>query len=125
MSPIVQKVAAQLKKVSLSKEDRAGLINVLLEKLGAFPIGDMVIQTPNGLMVNGKSLDTEQQMAFREACVSLNENFARKVLNEQLRYKATEIGIHRSTTIDELMFSKAVLWVINEENILLDKLSSL
>ncbi len=64
-------------------------------------------------------------MTFKEACSSLKENFARKVINEQLKYKATEIGVHKSTTLDELYFAKAIIWVINEENILLEKLSTI
>lgn len=96
----------------------------MIEKLGAFPVGDLITFTENGLSLNGKDLSHEQFLNFKEACVLLKDNFARKVLNEQLKYKAIEMGIHKSTTVDELLFSKAVIWFINEENILIEKIST-
>lgn len=124
ISPTTEKVIKALKKTSLSLEDRVALTNVLLEKIGAFPIGDVVVFTESNVQINGKDLDTEQYIAFKEACSSLKENYARRVINEQLKYKATEIGVHKATSIDTLLFAKAVLWVINEENILIEKLST-
>lgn len=122
ISPTTQNIIKQLKKANLSTEDRIALTTALLDKLVVLPIGDMIVFTENGISINGKELDLEQSMSFREGCVSLKENFARKVLNEQIRFKAIEMGVHKSQTIDELMFSKAAIWVINEEEILLQKL---
>ncbi len=124
ISPVTDKVIKQLKKSSLTLEDRTALVTALLDKLGAFPIGEMVNFTETGIAINGRDLDQEQYINFREACVLLKENFARRVINEQLKYKAMEMGIHKSTTSEELYFSKAVIWFINEENILLEKLST-
>jgi len=124
ISPIVKNVVKQLNKATLTTEERVELTNALLSKLGAFPIGEMITTNENGMSINGKDLDVDQYISFKEACASLKENFARRVINEQLKYKATEMGIHKSTTIDTLLFAKAVLWFINEENILIEKLSS-
>lgn len=125
ISTTTQNVIKELQEATLSTEDRIALVSSLLDKLGAFPIGDMVFQTSTGLSINGKDLDMEQQLGFKEAVDALKGNFARRVINEQLKYKATLIGIHKSNTIDELLFSKAILWVINEENMLLESLSGI
>lgn len=118
----VQKVIKQLQKANLSIEDRTALTTVMLGRLLTIPIGDMVIFTQSGVMINGKELDSEQLIAFKEACTSLKKNYARRVISEQVRYKAIEMGIHKSTSDSELFFSKAAIWVLNEENILLEKL---
>ncbi len=60
ISPTTDKVIKQLRKSNLSLEDKTALVSALLDKLGAFPIGDMVIQTETGLSINGKDLDVEQ-----------------------------------------------------------------
>ncbi len=106
-------------------QDRSALMTCLLDKLGIFPIGDIIIRTQAGVFANGKELDQEQLINLAESCQTLKDNFARRLINEQLRYKATEMGIHKSTTIDELLFAKAVIWFINEENILIEKLSTI
>ncbi len=125
VSPLTDKLIKQLKKSNLSMEDRLTLITALLDKLGTLPIGDIVHFTENGLMINGKELDQEQMLSFREAVVALKENFARNVINEQVRWKAIDLGINQATAIDTLFFSKAALWCQNEENILIEKLLTL
>jgi len=96
-----------------------------LNKLVVLPIGDIILFTENGLNIGGKDLDQEQLLNFKDGCSVLKENFARKVIHEQIRYKATEMGIHKSQSLDELMFAKAALWVLNEYEILIHKLSEL
>ncbi len=124
ISPITDKVIKQLKKSNLSLEDRTALVTALLDKLGAFPIGDIITLTDTGISINGRVLDTEQYMVFREQASALKDNFARQVINEQLKFKAIQMGIHKSLSADELYFSKAIIWFINEENILLERLST-
>lgn len=125
ISTTTEKVIKELKKTDLSIEDRVALVTILLDKLGAFPIGEMVQVSLNGIAINGKELDGDQVLNFRESASLLKENFARKVINEQLKFKAMEMGIHKSTTIEQLLFAKAVIWFINEENILLHSLSEI
>ncbi len=123
MPTVTEKVIKQLNKTNLSIEDRIALTNTLLNKLNTLPIGDMVIISENRISINGKDLDQEQAIAFREATVALKENFARKVINEQIRYKAIELGLFTANSNDTLMFSKAAVWVLNEYEILLNKLT--
>lgn len=121
---ITKKLITQLKKADLTLEDRVALTTCLLDKLNALPIGDMVHFTETGLMINGRELDQDQAINFREACVVLQDNYARKVINEQIRYKAIDLGINKALSVDTVMFSKAALWVVNEMEILIQKLST-
>lgn len=105
-------------------EDRVALTTALLDRLNALPIGEMVIFTDNGIMINGKELEVDQAMSFREASISLKDNFARKVIHEQIRYKAIDLGINKATATDTLFFAKAAIWVLNEIEILIAKLST-
>lgn len=123
ISSITEKTIKQLKKSNLSIEDRTALTTALLDKLNALPIGDIIYFTQNGLMIDGKELDAEQTNAFKETCSALKDNFARKVIHEQIRHKATEMGIHQAISIETLYFSKVALWIMNEYEILLQKLS--
>lgn len=75
-------------------------------------------------MIDGKNLDQEATINFKEACAVLKENYARKVIHEQIRYKAIDLGINKALSVDTLMFSKAAIWVLNEIEILIAKLST-
>lgn len=75
-------------------------------------------------MINGKELDQEQMISFKEACAVLKDNYARKVIHEQIRYKAIDLGINKAISVDTIYFSKAALWVLNELEILITKLST-
>lgn len=121
---LTQKLIQQLKKKNLSQEDRIALTTALLDKLNALPIGDLIHFTDTSISINGKELDQEQSISFREAAVSLKDNFARRVIHEQIRYKAIDLGINKALSTDTLMFSKAAIWVLNEIEILIVKLST-
>lgn len=125
LSPQVKKLVEQLRKANLSIEDRSALVSCILEKVDALPIGDVLSIEGDYISVNGKQMDQEQVIHFREACANLKDNFARKVLSEQIRYKAIEQGIMKSTSTDTLMFSKAALWCLNEYEILLAKITNI
>jgi len=120
-----ENVIKVLKKSNLPTEDRIALITALLDKLVVLPIGEMVILTQNSISINGKDLDQEQAINFREACTALKDNYARRIINEQIRYQAIDLGINKAQSIDTLMFSKAAIWLMNEEEILIQKLSTI
>ncbi len=124
MLKVTEKIVKQLSRTNLELEDRTALITALLSKLNTLPIGDMIAFTQNGLIVNGREMDMEAVIKFKEACGVLKDNFARKVIHEQIRYKAIEMGINKSISIDTLMFAKAALWTVNEYEILLEKLGN-
>lgn len=123
MQVITQKLIKQLEKANLPTEDRIALTTAVTQKLNAPPIGELITFTEGGLMINGKQLNLDDLLAFREACSVLKDNYARKVISEQIRFKAIEYGIDKAQSIDTLQFAKACIWVMNEHEILIHRLS--
>lgn len=123
MNPIVQKTIKQLSKATLSTEDRVALTNAIMDKLVILPIRKSFVISDDGIIINGKTLDQEQALNFRETCIALKDNYARKVMNEQIRYQAVHLGMNMAVSIDTLMFAKAALWIIEEEEKLLNQIT--
>ena len=122
ISPITQKTIDTLKKADLSLEDRTALITVLLSELNALPLDNTFIVEGQSVIVNGKELDIDQVIVFRDSCISLKDNFAFKVISNQIRYLATNLGIYKSTNLDQLYFYKTALWNLEQFDKLLDKM---
>ena len=122
LSPITEKVIKQLKKANLSMEDRTAIVTVLLDKLQALPLQNSIVVGNGSIIINGKELDTEQMINFTESCNALKDNYARKIIHEQIRYLAINLGIHNCLSLDTLMFAKAALWNLQNEQELLDKI---
>jgi nitrate reductase NapAB chaperone NapD len=123
ISPVVEKVIKELKKTTLSKDDRVALITSLVAKIPAFPFTEVMTATAQGkIIINGKTLETEQIITIRDSAIVLQENPARKIFHEQVKFIALNMGIRTSTTIDELLFSKAALWCLNEEDKLIESM---
>ena len=120
VNPIVDKIIKQLNKKTLTIEDKTALVTALIAKLPALPLRETVEIGRNGIVINGKKLEPEQIINFREACIILKDNFAYKVIREQLRYLAINRAVRQAVTMDESLFSKAALWILKEEDDILD-----
>jgi hypothetical protein len=122
ISPLITKIVKQLEKENLSTEDRSALTSALLVKLNALPFKSAFFIEPNAVTIGGKRLDIEQTIAFRDSAIAFKDNYARKVLTEQVRYLAVQTGIRNGLTPDTIVFSKAALWCLEEMDNLLDTL---
>lgn len=122
ISPITDKVIKKLKRASLSLEDRTALLTAVMDKLHVLPLHDTLVIEPNAVHINGKALDMEQIISFRESAVVFKDNWARQIIHNQVRYLATNRGVYKSVSQDELYFYKAALWCLSEEDALLDKI---
>lgn len=123
VSQVTEKIVKQLQKANLSTEDRIALTTALLDKLVALPLGNSIVVNPNGVIINGKPLDQEQYLNFKESCTILEGNFARQVIQQQIRYLAINLGINVALSLDTIMFAKAALWCIEQEQLLLEKIA--
>ena len=112
----------QFRKSNLSIEDRVALTTVLLDKLAVLPIDNTFVVNHKGIIIGGKDLDKEQAINFVESCNALKDNFARKVIHEQIRFLAVNMGIHNCLSLDTMFFAKASLWVLQQESELLAKI---
>ncbi len=124
VSPTVQKTIQQLGESDLSQEDRIALMTCILDKIQALPIQDIVTFDEQGtILLQGKKLEPDQAIIFRESAVALKDSFARKVINEQVTFEAIKLGVHISLNTDQVMFAKAALWIIQEEKRLLTQIT--
>lgn len=119
ISPITKKTIDTLKKANLTLEDRTALTTVLLDKLQALPITNSIVVDHNGITINGKILEPDQAIMFSESCNALKDNYARKVIHEQVKYLAINMGIHNAVALDTLFFAKSSLWNLEQEEKLL------
>lgn len=122
IKPLTQRIIKQLNSADLSLEDRAALTTALFDKLKTLPLEDAIIIEPNKITISGKELDIDQIINFKDSCIALKDNFARKVLHEQIRYLATNLGIYKAATLEDIIFYKAALWNLNQQELLLEKI---
>lgn len=121
ISSSVKSLIEELKETNLSLEDKNALLNVLMEKIGVLPTEDIIKIEHNKVLIKGKELDIEQTIKFKEDCIVFKDSVIRKVLNEQLKYLAVNFGVRKAVNNDMLLFAKAALWLIDEEDKILEK----
>ncbi len=114
------------KNKRLKTEDRLLILNVLLDQVEALPIGEIITHNLDGTMqINGKALSMEQAIQLKEGAISLQNNWFYKVLMEQVTWEAVKFGVHSSLSIESILFSKAAIWLINQQKDLTDKISQI
>ena len=114
-----------LRSSRLKGDRKTAVMAALLENIHAMPLRDIVGFDQDGTMlIAGKKLDAEQAISFSESVNGLKNSYARKILHSQMTFNAITIGIHQAMTPEQVQFSKAVLWVIQEENRLIESISS-
>ena len=122
LSPIATKTIQQLKKATLSLEDRVALTACLLDKMQVLPISQVItVTSEGGVLIKGKKLDIEQVIAIQESFVSLNDNLAFKLLLDEMRWLAIDHGVFQGLNTDMIMFSKACLFNIKQMKEIVDK----
>lgn len=121
LGKVISKIAVfALRSKRLSGEQKAFVTSALLDNLVAFPIRDIISFDENGTFkINGRILDTDQKIMFRESAVGMKNSFARKIIHDQMIFRAINVGLHKAINMDSIIFSQAALWVIQEEEKLL------
>lgn len=122
IKPIIQRIIKQLKSADLSLEDRTALTNVLLEKLQVLPLSQTFVIDGGDVLINGKKMEVDQVIGFKDSCLALKDNFARQVIHNQIRYLAINMGVHNTLSLDSTIFMKAALWCLFQEQELIDKM---
>lgn len=112
-----------LKSKRLTSDDKAIVMAQLLANLGAIPTKSVIhFDAKGALLVNGRALSMEHLGIFIESCKGLKESFARKLIRDQITFAAIEMGVHKGLNPDMILFSKAALWVIQEEESLINSI---
>lgn len=114
-----------LRSKRLSGEDKIRVTTALLDNVRAVPIRSVIrFDTDGRLIVNDKPVSIEHIVPFVEGCQSLRDSVQRKLIRDQILYKANEIGLHDGLTTEMIMFAKAAIWVVQEEDRLIEELAS-
>jgi len=120
------KLIVWLLRKELSLKNRSILLSAVLEKTGTLPIYNIITTNEQGtLFINGNQVDMEKAIQLRESARGALNNQARRVVKEQVRYLAVTQGIHNSNSFEQLFFSKAAIWLEQEEDKIFNALAQL
>ena len=112
-----------LSLTTIKGEDRTRLINALLAHIDALPLRDVVSFDLDGtLLIRGNKLEVEQAQNLKAAVSSLKDNYARKLIQEQLLHEANMIGLHKGLNPEMIQFAKALIWCLQNEQALINKI---
>ena len=113
-----------MRNTRFSLEDRTKCVTALLDKLNFVPYKDIIERDDVGkTVINGRVLDLEMARQIRESAKALLDNQCRKIVKDQVAFKAVNIGVHNGDTPDKIIWSRVALWIYQQEEELLEKLS--
>jgi hypothetical protein len=105
-----------VRKTKTSAEQRALILNFLLEKINALPLKDIIsYNNDKTIQVAGKSLTPEQAIMLRESAIALKNSWFYRVMKEQIAFEATKMGINNSLDMGGVLFAKAAIWIQQQE----------
>lgn len=113
-----------MRSAGFSLEDRTRCVTALLDKLNFIPYKDIIEADASGrIKINGRLLDYEKAKQIRESALALLDNQCRKIVKDQVAFRAVNLGVHNGDTPEKMYFSRVALWVIQQEDELVEILS--
>lgn len=97
-------------KISFSLPDKILFTNILIDKVAASPLRDIIQYKEGLLFVNGQKIDRDKAMVLRESAKSALLNEAENLVDGQVTYDAHNYCVRHTTTIDQLFSSKMAIW---------------
>jgi len=120
---ITKLVILALKSKKITGQNKASVLNALMENIGMLPTQKIITFDQYGtLLLKGKPLVVEQALTFKQGAMALKDNEVRKVLNEYKKWLAVEMGVHQGLNPEMILFSKACLYLIQEEEKMLEQI---
>lgn len=111
MKLVARLTAYLLRNTKLDLQSKNLLTNVLLDKLYALPLRDIIMQDGNGrLLINGRPVEFEYARKLRESARGAVENTALSFVYEQVQFLAITAGVHKNIAQEDGLFAKAALW---------------
>lgn len=96
-------------------EDIALCTGALLDKLRAIPLGDTIHIEGGVMYIRGKPVkDPAVHKRIVQAAGAMQHNIARKLVAEKIEYAAAVMA-RNATSLYDLVFAKAALWVVQQE----------
>lgn len=119
----VKIVLKLLKSKKITGENKTLVLNELLKNIGTLPISRAIGYDGLGnILLQGKKIDLEKLGYLKESLMAYRDNQARQLIREQLKMLAIEYGVHNGLNSETILFSKAMLYNIQEEEKLLQEL---
>lgn len=119
----LDKILKSIKDSKFTTEERSQIIAALLTSINALPIRDVIKFDMNGILIDGKRIDAEQAMALKSGADMLRDSNIRKLIHNQIKYEAIKLGVSQGLTPDMILFSKAAIWCIEQEDKLVESLT--
>lgn len=113
-----------LKSAKITADDKARIINAFLSKIHTLPTRDVFsFDEMGGLKIRNKPLTVEQVLLLKDSAMTLRDSYARNLINEQMTYEAIKMGVYQGMNSDMILFSKAWLYTIEQENKLIAQIT--
>jgi len=124
LNKLITKIAIlALHSKRITGESKNKIIEALIKNIGALPVKKIISFDDFGVLhINGRPLESEQAINFQLSVRALADNEARKIFNQQKRFLAIEMGVHNGLTPEMIIFSKACLWDIEQDEILISQI---
>ena len=106
-----------LKHKRLSLDAKSALTAALLDNM-ALPIRSIISYDKNKLLVNGKEVSMEQAIQLKESARAMLHSCARRIVQDSVLWLAVQEGVHKGTSPDQILFAKAAIWQMKEEEML-------
>ena len=119
-------IMSYLNRHELTREERIDILNYFNKEIKAFPIEDCVVILTTGMITaNGKEMTLEQRESFLQGAKALVDNKAFNLIADQMLYQCMQVGIHNSTSLDHMYFTKVAIYFTSEFKKMLQKLDRL
>lgn len=114
-----------LLKGNLSLHEMNLLSRGVLDSLSALPISDIITLNKDGSWtIQGRPADPEQIRVLRESARAELDNFAGKLVDQQVEYAAVVTGVHKAEDEKAMIFSRAAIWFSQNRRALLQLLAA-
>lgn len=123
-SMLFAEVVDLMKNKLLTNEERQILTALFLDRLGALPLHARITVDKTGrVFVNNRSLNLEEGQRLRDAATAMLNNAARKLVREAVIYMVMAEGTIKSVNADMMLFGKAALYFLQQEDELYNTLA--
>jgi hypothetical protein len=85
-----------------------------MKSVQAWPLHAIIVDSGEGLLINGQPLDIEKARVLRDSALRVLENQAFNLCHDQVRFLAVKEGLATGLPPEGLLFYRAAMW--NMEN---------
>ena len=104
-----------LESNELNSKDHLRLLGILNKNFNSFPLGNVVLFTQDGaLAANGRKLDLDETVKFRQGIGALKDNWAFQLLGDQVLYEAIKHGVQFGDTPEKILFGRSAIYFITK-----------